>query len=164
MTEIRHVHARQVLDSRGNPTVEVEVELFDERLKVNFGGYVQDQWTLQRLTLNAGVRFDWLRSRVAAIDNPAAQLRGQVTVEELLARLRAAQRRSGAPVTDHVVATPDFTVDLGTCNVPLPVGKTCKLNVTIVPALPIGPKVATLTGRMRCFARSHACHQKPCVA
>ena len=25
MTEIRHVHARQVLDSRGNPTVEVEV-------------------------------------------------------------------------------------------------------------------------------------------
>ena len=25
MTEIRHVHARQVLDSRGNPTVEVEI-------------------------------------------------------------------------------------------------------------------------------------------
>ncbi|HUZ15932.1 MAG TPA: phosphopyruvate hydratase, partial [Gaiellaceae bacterium] len=25
MTEISHVHARQVLDSRGNPTVEVEV-------------------------------------------------------------------------------------------------------------------------------------------
>jgi len=27
MSEIRHVHARQVLDSRGNPTVEVDVEL-----------------------------------------------------------------------------------------------------------------------------------------
>jgi enolase len=29
VTEIRHVHARQVLDSRGNPTVEVEVALDD---------------------------------------------------------------------------------------------------------------------------------------
>src|SRR5437764_7206276 len=27
MSEIRHVHAREVLDSRGNPTVEVEVGL-----------------------------------------------------------------------------------------------------------------------------------------
>ncbi len=29
MTTIIDVHGRQVLDSRGNPTVEVEVELFD---------------------------------------------------------------------------------------------------------------------------------------
>ena len=27
MTAITHIHARQILDSRGNPTVEVEVEL-----------------------------------------------------------------------------------------------------------------------------------------
>jgi len=34
-------------------------------------------------------------------------------IEELLARLRAAQRRSGAPVDSGVVRTPDFEVDLG---------------------------------------------------
>jgi len=34
-------------------------------------------------------------------------------VEELLARLRAAARRSGAPVDAGVVHTPDFDVDLG---------------------------------------------------
>jgi len=27
MTNISHVHAREVLDSRGNPTIEVEVKL-----------------------------------------------------------------------------------------------------------------------------------------
>ena len=27
MTQIAHVHARQLLDSRGNPTVEVDVRL-----------------------------------------------------------------------------------------------------------------------------------------
>src|SRR5262249_13632061 len=39
----------------------------------------------------------------------------------------------------------DFTVDPGTCNVPVAPTKTCKLNVTFVPANPIGPKNATLT-------------------
>ena len=34
-------------------------------------------------------------------------------IEELLARLRAAARRSGAPVDAGVVRTPDFAVDLG---------------------------------------------------
>ncbi len=34
-------------------------------------------------------------------------------IEELLARLRAAARRSGAPVDSGVVRTPDFAVDLG---------------------------------------------------
>jgi enolase len=29
MTEIIHVHAREILDSRGNPTVEVDVALED---------------------------------------------------------------------------------------------------------------------------------------
>jgi hypothetical protein len=48
-------------------------------------------------------------------------------------------------ISSATSSTSDFTVGLGTCNVPLPVGKTCKLNVTFVPALPIGPKLATLT-------------------
>jgi two-component system, OmpR family, KDP operon response regulator KdpE len=34
-------------------------------------------------------------------------------IEELLARLRAAGRRSGAPVDAGIVRTPDFVVDLG---------------------------------------------------
>ncbi len=34
-------------------------------------------------------------------------------IEELLARIRAAQRRAGAPASDHVIATAHFTVDLG---------------------------------------------------
>ncbi|MCX7911845.1 MAG: hypothetical protein N2506_02620, partial [Dehalococcoidales bacterium] len=29
MAKIRRVHAREILDSRGNPTIEVEVELDD---------------------------------------------------------------------------------------------------------------------------------------
>jgi enolase len=29
MTAIAHVHGRQILDSRGNPTVEVDVRLAD---------------------------------------------------------------------------------------------------------------------------------------
>ena len=34
-------------------------------------------------------------------------------IEELLARIRAAQRRAGASASDHVISTAHFTVDLG---------------------------------------------------
>ncbi len=37
---------------------------FDERLKVNFGVYVTDQWTLKRLTLNLGIRYDYFNAYV----------------------------------------------------------------------------------------------------
>ena len=37
---------------------------FDERLKVNLGIYVQDQWTLRRLTLNLGLRYDYFNAYV----------------------------------------------------------------------------------------------------
>ena len=33
MAKIVKVHGREVLDSRGNPTVEVEVELCNQKLK-----------------------------------------------------------------------------------------------------------------------------------
>ena len=39
---------------------------FDERLKVNLGMYVQDQWTLRRLTLNLGLRYDYFNAYVPA--------------------------------------------------------------------------------------------------
>jgi len=35
-----------------------------ERLNPNLGLYAQDQWTLDRLTLNAGVRFDYFKNTV----------------------------------------------------------------------------------------------------
>jgi hypothetical protein len=39
---------------------------FDERLKVNLGLYVQDQWTMKRVTLNLGVRYDYFNAYVPA--------------------------------------------------------------------------------------------------
>ena len=32
MTQIRNIHARQILDSRGNPTLEVDIYLSDKSL------------------------------------------------------------------------------------------------------------------------------------
>jgi hypothetical protein len=39
---------------------------FSERLKVNLGLYGQDQWTVKRLTLNLGLRFDYFNAFVPA--------------------------------------------------------------------------------------------------
>ncbi|HLG56519.1 MAG TPA: carboxypeptidase regulatory-like domain-containing protein [Vicinamibacterales bacterium] len=36
--------------------------------------YAQDQWTLQRLTLNLGLRFDWIAQSLGAVDHPANAL------------------------------------------------------------------------------------------
>ena len=41
---------------------------FSERLKVNLGIYVQDQWTLRRLTLNMGLRYDYFNAFVPTQD------------------------------------------------------------------------------------------------
>src|SRR5712671_5286897 len=41
---------------------------FSERLKVNLGIYAQDQWTLKRLTLNLGLRYDYFNAFVPAQD------------------------------------------------------------------------------------------------
>jgi hypothetical protein len=59
--------------TNGVPT---QLTLFASRnneahLKHDMSVFAQDQWILRRLTLNGGVRFDWLRSRVAATSNPA---------------------------------------------------------------------------------------------
>src|SRR5262249_44157116 len=37
---------------------------FRERLKVNLGLYAQDQWTIKRLTLNYGIRYDYFNAFV----------------------------------------------------------------------------------------------------
>jgi hypothetical protein len=42
-----------------------------ERLKASLGIFAQDQWTIKRLTLNLGVRFDYLNAYAGATDLPA---------------------------------------------------------------------------------------------
>ena len=44
-----------------------------ERILPDLGLYVQDQWTVDRMTLNLGVRIDYLRGIVPAQDVPATQ-------------------------------------------------------------------------------------------
>jgi hypothetical protein len=44
-----------------------------ERMKANMGIYVQDQWTMKRLTLNYGIRYEWLNSQVDASTSPAGR-------------------------------------------------------------------------------------------
>jgi hypothetical protein len=46
----------------------------EAHLKHDLSLFAQDQWTMNKLTLNLGLRFDWLRERVAAIDNVANAL------------------------------------------------------------------------------------------
>jgi hypothetical protein len=45
--------------------------LDEERLKASMGVYVQDQWTIKRLTLNLGLRFDYLNAAVPETNLPA---------------------------------------------------------------------------------------------
>lgn len=45
--------------------------LDEERLKASMGIYAQDQWTIKRLTLNLGLRFDYLNAAVPETNLPA---------------------------------------------------------------------------------------------
>jgi hypothetical protein len=45
-----------------------------DQLNPDLGLFVQDQWRLNRLTVTAGVRFDWVRESVAATSVPAGPL------------------------------------------------------------------------------------------
>jgi hypothetical protein len=42
-----------------------------ERLNADMGLYAQDQWTIDRFTINAGLRFDYLNAKLEAQDFPA---------------------------------------------------------------------------------------------
>jgi hypothetical protein len=52
----------------------VEPTTFRERVNYNMGFYAQDQWTITRLTLNLGVRADFLNAQVDAQSLPAGPL------------------------------------------------------------------------------------------
>ena len=40
---------------------------------MDLGVYVQDQWTLKRLTLNPGLRFDYFNAYIPALHRPAGR-------------------------------------------------------------------------------------------
>lgn len=45
----------------------------EDRLKLTMGLYAQDQWTVDRLTLNLGVRYDYHNGYIPQQDNPATR-------------------------------------------------------------------------------------------
>ena len=44
-----------------------------DRVRLNLGTFVQDQWTVNRLTLNLGARFDYLNGYIPAQHVPASK-------------------------------------------------------------------------------------------
>ena len=44
-----------------------------EELSYDFGIYGQDQWTFKRLTVNAGLRWEWVNAKVPAQTSPAGR-------------------------------------------------------------------------------------------
>jgi hypothetical protein len=52
-------------------------------LDLNLGIYAQDQWTIRRLTLNLGVRYDHLSASVPAQQRPAGRFLGALDFQEI---------------------------------------------------------------------------------
>jgi len=44
-----------------------------EELLYDQGIYAQDQWTIKRLTVNAGLRYEWVNAQVPVQDSPAGR-------------------------------------------------------------------------------------------
>jgi hypothetical protein len=64
----------QLVFSNGNPLAVVVTNgpaTSEQRVNSDFGVYVQDNWTMSRLTVNAGVRFDHFNAEVPAQSAPA---------------------------------------------------------------------------------------------
>ena len=58
------------------------VEL-ENRLNYDLGVYVQDSWKVNRLTVNPGVRFDWLNSKAEATNVGGGRFVGERTFSEI---------------------------------------------------------------------------------
>jgi hypothetical protein len=54
-----------------------------ERLVADLGLYVQDTWTVKRMTVNAGLRFDYLNNKVEAQETPGGRWIGPRSFAEL---------------------------------------------------------------------------------
>lgn len=57
---------------------------YKDNLRMNLGAYAQDQWTANRLTLNLGLRFDYLNAFVGPQSLPAAPFRQALSFGEVL--------------------------------------------------------------------------------
>src|SRR5207344_163565 len=60
-----------------------EPTTYRERVNYNLGLYAQDQWTMDRLTLNLGVRADFLNAQVDAQNLPAGRFVPARAFEEI---------------------------------------------------------------------------------
>jgi hypothetical protein len=53
------------------------------KARPDLGIFIQDQWRIDRLTVNLGLRFDYLRAYVPAVDHPATQFLPAVSYGQL---------------------------------------------------------------------------------
>ena len=69
----------QNYQNSGTGQIPVSVTVFNSplstypELKANVGLYVQDQWTFNRVTINYGIRYEYLREDIPAQDRVAGR-------------------------------------------------------------------------------------------
>jgi hypothetical protein len=85
--------------TNGNPT---SMTLFasrnsDQHLDHDLALYIQDQWTLNRVTVSGGLRYDWLRASLGEVNNPANALFGAYS----------------SPAVEHIPSWADLSPRLG---------------------------------------------------
>ena len=86
ITGTEHNNSVNYTFNNGGPsqlTQFAEPATFAERVNYNLGLYAQDQWTVKRLTLNLGLRADFLNSQVDAQHLPAGPLIGERDFPEI---------------------------------------------------------------------------------
>ena len=79
----RHRADRPQRRSRSSVTVRTTPYTTHERLVADLGVYAQDTWTIKRLTVNAGLRWDYLNNKVDAQDAPGGTWIGPRHFDEL---------------------------------------------------------------------------------
>ena len=47
---------------------------YEVQIQRDVGIFAQDQWTIDRLTLNLGARYDWFRGGLPAVTGPGGRL------------------------------------------------------------------------------------------
>ena len=57
--------------------------VYGERLNHDFGIYIQDSWTMKRLTINGGLRWEHLKAQVLAGKSPAGRFAPERTFDEI---------------------------------------------------------------------------------